>query len=114
LDLVISYTVTSLSGTPPFSSEITWHKKSLAEQILGAIYTFPEDDWRGVSEPGAKSNVYLWSFANKVHTAKDLIRKLLVADPVQRYGVDACLAHPWMMACIIASLMFVAHMSFEG
>lgn len=63
-----------LSGMPPFDVS------SGLDSVADAKISFPQDKWWGISEE-----------------AKDLVRKLLMADPKKRISVkDAC-KHKWIM-----------------
>lgn len=72
---VILYTL--LCGLPPFNEE---KNADLFDKIKQADYGFPSPDWDHVSD-----------------LAKDLISKLLVADPDQRITADEIMDHPWML-----------------
>jgi calcium/calmodulin-dependent protein kinase I len=65
-----------LCGFPPFYEE---HTPDLFRLIKKGQYEFPEPYWDDVSEG-----------------AKDLIRKLLVVDPKDRYTAAQIFEHPWM------------------
>ena len=65
-----------LCGFPPFYEE---HTPDLFKVIKAGEYDFPEPYWDDVSE-----------------LAKDLIKKLLVVDPKDRYDARQILDHPWM------------------
>ncbi|XP_076042811.1 serine/threonine-protein kinase Chk2-like [Oratosquilla oratoria] len=65
-----------LGGYPPFSDT---EKGSAARQILEAKFSFHPK-----------------IFANVSDEAKDLITKLLVVDPKERYTIDQVLNHRWM------------------
>ncbi|CAF3344962.1 unnamed protein product [Rotaria sp. Silwood1] len=73
---VILYTL--LSGLPPF-----WHRKQhlMFRMIMEGQYTMTGLEWEDVSE-----------------TAKDLIRHLLVIDPVERYTAAQALQHPFFIS----------------
>jgi len=66
-----------LCGFPPFYDD---DNDKLFELIAKAKVEFPSPYWDNISDP-----------------AKDLIRKLLNADPKSRLKSDAILAHPWMV-----------------
>lgn len=55
----------------------------LFELIKTGQYEFDEADWKDISED-----------------AKDLIRKILVVNPSQRYTTTQILAHPWLNAAV--------------
>jgi serine/threonine protein kinase len=65
-----------LSGYPPFFDE---SPPKIFKKITEVKYDFDDPAWDGVSE-----------------TAKDLIRKLLVKDPVSRLNATDALKHPWL------------------
>jgi phosphorylase kinase gamma subunit len=64
---------TLLSGLPPF-----WHRKQhlMFRMIMDGQYTMSGPEWDDVSE-----------------TAKDLIRHLLVVNPIERYTATQALQH---------------------
>ena len=63
-----------LSGTPPFDATLG------LDCVVDAKIGFPKDKWHGISDQ-----------------AKDLVQKLLMADPTRRISVkDAC-KHAWIM-----------------
>jgi len=66
-----------LCGFPPFYDD---DNDKLFELIAKAKVEFPSPYWDSISDP-----------------AKDLIRKLLNAEPRSRLKADAVLAHPWMV-----------------
>ncbi|XP_066511078.1 serine/threonine-protein kinase Chk2-like isoform X2 [Hoplias malabaricus] len=66
-----------LGGYPPFNTQSS--TLSVREQILGGQYVFIKSQWKGVSSD-----------------AKDLVKKLLVVDPVKRLSVGAALDHLWL------------------
>ncbi|KAG5670586.1 hypothetical protein PVAND_000837 [Polypedilum vanderplanki] len=86
---VIAYIL--LSGYPPFSGncgqECGWNRgencqkcqELLFESIREGRFSFPETEWRDVSEE-----------------AKDLIRNLLVKEASKRLSAEAVLIHPWI------------------
>lgn len=65
-----------LCGYPPFSGDND-------DEILAAVrngnLVFDDEDWHSISAP-----------------AKDLIKKMLIMDPKERFGADQCLAHEWI------------------
>lgn len=67
-----------LCGYPPFRDKV---EKQLFIKIRSGVYEFHPKYWDKVSEE-----------------AKDLIRRLLVINPVERYTVDETLSHPWIHA----------------
>jgi len=71
---VITYLL--LCGFPPFYGESL---PEVFEQIMKADYDFPEPYWNDISAE-----------------AKDLIAKLLVVDPKDRYTPTQALQHPWI------------------
>lgn len=86
---VIAYIL--LSGYPPFSGncdeECGWNsgencqkcQELLFESIREGRFSFPENDWRDISD-----------------AAKDLITKLLVKEASKRLSAEAVLDHPWI------------------
>ena len=71
---VIAYVI--LCGFPPFYHE---NHAELFRRIKSCNYEFVAPFWDGVSEG-----------------AKDLITKLLVVDPEQRWSAEQVLEHPWV------------------
>lgn len=67
-----------LVGYPPFMED---NQHELFRKIRSGEYDFPEEDWRAVSDE-----------------AKDLIRKLLQVNPMERLTAGGALRHPWMLA----------------
>ncbi|XP_030647604.1 serine/threonine-protein kinase Chk2 [Chanos chanos] len=67
---------TCLGGYPPFSPG---QNKSVQEQILEGVYRFIPSYWKNISED-----------------AKDLVKKLLVVNPLKRLSVKEALEHPWL------------------
>lgn len=65
-----------LSGSPPFYDDDNFE---LFEKIKRCEYDTSSSDWEGVSPE-----------------AKDLVEKLLVADPAKRLKCEAILDHPWI------------------
>jgi len=65
-----------LSGCSPFTAD---DEEQLLKQVAEAKYEFHENEWRTVSDH-----------------AKDLIRRLLVVDPLQRMSKEQLLVHPWL------------------
>ena len=66
-----------LSGGPPFYNPDQFE---MFEKIKRAEYSFEALSWQGVSAE-----------------AKDLITKLLVADPEQRLTGEQIMSHPWIL-----------------
>ena len=66
-----------LSGGPPFYDSDNFE---MFEKIKRAEYSFEALSWQSVSPE-----------------AKDLISKLLVADPAQRLTGEQIMAHPWIL-----------------
>lgn len=66
-----------LCGFPPFYDE---DNEVLFDKILKCDYSFPSPFWDGVS--GA---------------AKDLVKRLLVAEPEKRLDADGILKHLWVI-----------------
>jgi len=71
---VITYLL--LCGFPPFYGESL---PDVFEQIMKADFDFPEPYWSDISTE-----------------AKDLISKMLVVDPKERYTATQALRHPWI------------------
>jgi calcium/calmodulin-dependent protein kinase I len=71
---VIAYVI--LCGFPPFYHE---NHAELFRAIKSCDYAFVSPFWDNVSD-----------------SAKDLIQKLLVVDPVKRYSAEQVLEHPWI------------------
>lgn len=65
-----------LGGYPPFHDT---DQKMLYRKIRTGTFEFHPKYWSNISED-----------------AKDLIRKLLTINPLQRYTADQALAHPWL------------------
>lgn len=66
-----------LGGYPPFHDD---DQKRLFKKIRAGVYEFHEEYWSGVSVD-----------------AKDLIRRLLTVNPLDRITADQAVAHPWLM-----------------
>jgi serine/threonine protein kinase len=67
-----------LCGYPPFRDKV---EKQLFLKIRSGVYEFHPKYWDKISEE-----------------AKDLIRRLLVINPLERYTVEQTLSHPWIHA----------------
>ena len=65
-----------LSGVEPFYGE---SEEELVEDNTKCEITFPSKYWDNISEP-----------------AKDLVRKMLQADPSKRIAAREALQHPWL------------------
>ncbi|KAK9039942.1 hypothetical protein V6N11_015124 [Hibiscus sabdariffa] len=65
-----------LSGFPPFNGE---SEQSIFDSILGGHIDFLSDPWHSISD-----------------SAKDLVRKMLREDPMERLSAFEVLNHPWM------------------
>ncbi|XP_028400653.1 phosphorylase b kinase gamma catalytic chain, liver/testis isoform-like [Dendronephthya gigantea] len=90
---VILYTL--LSGCPPF-----WHRRQavLIRSIIECRYQFSGAEWADISD-----------------SAKDLISKLLVSEPEERYSADDCLKHPWLEGVQISRpVAFVGRTKLRG
>ena len=72
---VITYIL--LGGYPPFHDD---NQKNLFKKIKNAEYEFHPEYWDAVSEE-----------------AKDLIRRLLKINPLERYTANEALQHPWII-----------------
>ncbi|PVD33140.1 hypothetical protein C0Q70_08589 [Pomacea canaliculata] len=70
-----------LCGYPPFYSENpnVAFTKHMRHKILSGEFEFPEDDWDSIS-----------------NEAKDIIRRLLYVDPMERMTIQELAAHPWL------------------
>ncbi|WYZ35404.1 hypothetical protein EsH8_X_000051 [Colletotrichum jinshuiense] len=71
-----------LCGFPPFSDEL-YSKDfpyTLSQQIKSGRFDYPSPYWDSVGD-----------------IALDLIDSMLVVNPEQRYRVEQCLSHPWML-----------------
>ncbi|XP_040873255.1 calcium-dependent protein kinase 1 isoform X1 [Glycine max] len=69
-----------LSGVPPFwSSKPPLHEQGIFDAILRGHIDFTSDPWPSISS-----------------SAKDLVKKMLRADPKQRLSAVEVLDHPWM------------------
>ncbi|XP_056466628.1 phosphorylase b kinase gamma catalytic chain, skeletal muscle/heart isoform-like [Gadus chalcogrammus] len=79
---VIMYTL--LAGSPPF-----WHRKQMLmlRMILGGKYDFSSPEWEDRSD-----------------TVKDLISRMLVVDPKQRYTARDALNHPFFSQYVVAEV----------
>ena len=73
---VILYII--LSGHPPFDQSAPI--PALFNSILNARYSFPREQWEGVSED-----------------AKDLVKRMLMVDTDARLQPHQILQHPWML-----------------
>ena len=67
-----------LCGFCPFADECT---PALFASITSGKYTFPSPYWDNISDD-----------------AKDLVKKMLVVDPITRYTPAQALVHPWIVA----------------
>lgn len=65
-----------LCGFPPFYEE---NNAKLFEMIKNCEYEFPSPFWDDVSD-----------------TAKDLIKSILIVDPLKRPTAEQILSHPWI------------------
>ncbi|KAK7882109.1 hypothetical protein WMY93_028283 [Mugilogobius chulae] len=76
---VIMYTL--LAGSPPF-----WHRKQMLmlRMILAGKYNFESPEWDDRSD-----------------TVKDLISRLLVVNPEQRYTAKEALSHPFFSQYVV-------------
>jgi len=72
---------TLLAGSPPF-----WHRKQMLmlRMILAGKYDFSSPEWEDRSD-----------------TVKDLITRMLVVDPKQRYTAIDCLNHPFFSQYVV-------------
>jgi serine/threonine protein kinase len=67
-----------LGGYPPFHDE---DQNELFKRIKAGVYEFHAEYWSSVSEE-----------------AKDLIRKLLTVNPLERLTAQQALGHPWLLS----------------
>ncbi|XP_017288834.1 phosphorylase kinase, gamma 1a (muscle) [Kryptolebias marmoratus] len=76
---VIMYTL--LAGSPPF-----WHRKQMLmlRMILSGKYDFSSPEWEDRSD-----------------TAKDLISRMLVVDPIQRFSATEALNHSFFSQYVV-------------
>ncbi|KRX10284.1 Protein kinase-like domain [Pseudocohnilembus persalinus] len=65
-----------LSGQPPFKGK---NNKDLFNQILNLEVSFPDEDWKNISDLG-----------------KDFVKKLLVKNPAKRMTIEQALNHQWL------------------
>ena len=70
---ILLYTV--LSGTLPFYAD---NPDDFLELVLSSAFSFPDEEWSGMSEE-----------------VKDLVRKILVPDPMRRLTAKQVLEHQW-------------------
>ncbi|XP_033123500.1 phosphorylase b kinase gamma catalytic chain, skeletal muscle/heart isoform-like [Anneissia japonica] len=89
---VIMYTL--LVGLPPF-----WHRRKmvLLRSIMDGRYKFGSPEWDDISDP-----------------PKELISKLLVVDPKQRYTVEEAINHPFFHYEISKPEVFMARRKFKA
>ncbi|XP_071370735.1 serine/threonine-protein kinase Chk2 [Centroberyx affinis] len=66
-----------LGGYPPFHEN--FGHQSIREQIIQGEFIMLPVKWKGISDQ-----------------AKDVVRKLLVVDPVKRMKIEEALQHPWL------------------
>lgn len=71
-----------LSGVPPFWAET---EQEIFEEVLHGELDFSSDPWPNISP-----------------SAKDLVRKMLVRDPIRRLTAHEVLCHPWVQVDGIA------------
>merc|ERR1712142_159297 len=70
-----------LCGYPPFYSEVR-HKsmtQRMKKNIIEGQFDFPQEDWQHITS-----------------SAKDLIRNLLIVDPIKRLTIHEALNHKWL------------------
>uniref|UniRef100_UPI003AB01F4E serine/threonine-protein kinase Chk2-like n=1 Tax=Centroberyx gerrardi TaxID=166262 RepID=UPI003AB01F4E len=75
--LFVCFCLFSLGGYPPFHEN--FGRQSIREQIIQGEFIMLPVKWRGISDQ-----------------AKDVVRKLLVVDPVKRMTIEDALQHPWL------------------
>uniref|UniRef100_A0A669CCU3 Checkpoint kinase 2 n=1 Tax=Oreochromis niloticus TaxID=8128 RepID=A0A669CCU3_ORENI len=66
-----------LGGYPPFHE--SFGHQSVTDQIIRGEFTMVQSKWKSVSDQ-----------------AKDVVRKLLVVDPMKRMSIEEALQHPWL------------------
>uniref|UniRef100_A0AAX7V9D5 Serine/threonine-protein kinase Chk2 n=1 Tax=Astatotilapia calliptera TaxID=8154 RepID=A0AAX7V9D5_ASTCA len=66
-----------LGGYPPFHE--SFGHQSVTDQIIRGEFTMVQSKWTSVSDQ-----------------AKDVVRKLLVVDPMKRMSIEEALQHPWL------------------
>lgn len=66
-----------LVGYPPFSESTAG--VPIERQIINGDFGFPDEFWSTVSD-----------------SVKDLIRKMMCINPVERFSIDQVLQHPWL------------------
>ncbi|EGC38218.1 hypothetical protein DICPUDRAFT_29047 [Dictyostelium purpureum] len=76
-----------LCGYPPFDDN---KDISIFEQIRKALFDFPDEEWKSVSDE-----------------AKDLIKRLLCVEPQKRYTCEQILDHPWYNKVIIINIILI-------
>ena len=67
-----------ICGYPPFPMDMA---RETIKKVKSAKFRFPAKHWSHISE-----------------SVKDLLRKMIVADPNERLSIDAVLKHPWFEA----------------
>merc|ERR1712070_1093057 len=83
-----------LSGCSPFSAD---EEEELLQQVAEAKFVFFENEWKGISDE-----------------AKDLIKKLVVVDPEERYTMQDVLTHPWLQAAVVKARSELATKAANG
>ena len=83
-----------LSGCSPFSAD---EEEELLQQVAEAKVVFFENEWKGISDE-----------------AKDLIKKLVVVDPEERYTMQDVLTHPWLQAAVVKARSELATKAANG
>ena len=82
-----------LCGYPPFDGE-TEHE--IFKAIVRRKFSFPEDEWKGISDD-----------------AKDLI-KHMICEADKRYNADNVLNHPWVEKCAPNSKESLTHFNVNS
>eukprot|EP00727_Mastigamoeba_balamuthi_P002765 m51a1_g12486 putative ribosomal protein s6 kinase alpha-6-like (106) ;mRNA; f:5-322 len=75
-----------LSGSLPFGSVANDSLEVVFERISEAVFDFDKTEFEAVSS-----------------AAKDLISKMLVVDPEERFTAEQCLRHPWLASVAAGS-----------
>merc|ERR1712070_1207434 len=83
-----------LSGCSPFSAD---EEEQLLKQVAEAKFVFFENEWKGISKE-----------------AKDLIKRLLVVDPAERFTMKDLLEHPWLESAVVKARSELAAKAAKG
>ena len=87
-----------LSGAYPFGHPSDANLLKVKANINAGRYNFADAAWKKISESGLHSCKYHPMLLSL--PAKDLIRKLLVVDSVQRLDIDGIIAHEWTVSTL--------------